>query len=547
MRGPANYRVLAYSIGASLAIAFAVVAGLMIDNPWEILVKDSLRPLAILAAVAVVGPTVCHLVWRRWLPLFPVALYGLFQLRFINDLIPQVPLSGVVSLSALGVALAVLYFALRRISVQIAARRVLLVCAAMAIGTGIVIAPQLVSSLVAAASIGETPRSVINDEFAEKTLSASSRAPPAIDTLPDIIYVVPDRYPNKSTLLREYGYDNSDFYRDLRSRGFAFTEESWSNYPRTFESLASTLNGGYLDPLTSLYGSRTSDQRPVYRLLEDNIVQDRLRRAGYSFVHFGNWWNPARQNRNADENYLGYSPSTPFHLKLQRVEQSLLSKTMLTSAIQKLQKSSEPYECDRIRNQLERLRSIGNESRPMFIYVHLTVPHPPIVADADGKCLAQPIAYAQIPWDQYRQAFLQYLRFFNREIIDIIDQQRHRRDSSGRELIFVIQSDEGPFRKPRQSRLDTVGFLTYSDRELRTKVGNINAISIPPRFNAPLDDLRTPINNWRLIFNAILDADLSMLPHKSFVFRDMEHIFEFHNISGTLGLIDKGEPGPLLE
>ena len=63
---------------------------------------------------------------------------------------------------------------------------------------------------------------------------------------PDIYFLVFDRYGGLKTLLKEYQYDNSPFYDELKKRGFEVNEESHSNYPRTMLSMASALNCEYL-------------------------------------------------------------------------------------------------------------------------------------------------------------------------------------------------------------------------------------------------------------------------------------------------------------
>ena len=80
--------------------------------------------------------------------------------------------------------------------------------------------------------------------------------------------MVPDRYPSAGTLDREFGMDNRRFYAALRTRGFAVSENAHANYPKTFLSLASTLNGGYLESFAASYGAGSGDKRPVHDALE---------------------------------------------------------------------------------------------------------------------------------------------------------------------------------------------------------------------------------------------------------------------------------------
>lgn len=524
-----SWKELAYSVGASIALALAVVAGLMIENPYEVSLRDTVRPLLVLAGVAIIGTFLAGLVHRRLMPIFAAALYAFFQYAPLRELIPYDRWDGVMTVAILALALCGLFLVLRRLDRLRAARLVFLVSAAVGIGSAAVVATQVFDELFAA------PVPVIDQEFATRSLAAAEAAGKIPDELPDIIYVVPDRYPNATTLQVEYGYDNSAFYRELRARGFVLREDAWANYPLTFVSLASTLNGGYLEPLRAAYGPRSADRRPVYRLIEQNVVQDRLRRAGYRYVHLGGWWEPTRTSRYAHENYLGYPPQALLE-RLPEFEWALVRKTILPTIFHRLGSGAEDYECVRLKRQLERLRSIGNERRPVFAFVHMFIPHPPITMDADGTCL--PRALRADNWERFKAGFIQYVQHLNAQLLDIVDEQLRRRADSGRKLIFVIQSDEGPYTKP-MAQYDDYEFARMSDRDLKMKMGIVNAILLPQDLKTNVGSLRTPINNWRVIFNAVFGTELTMLPDSAFVYQggsEWEHVFDFANVSPALGL-----------
>ena len=86
------------------------------------------------------------------------------------------------------------------------------------------------------------------------------------DELPDIYYLIFDRYANSKTLKEYYGYDNSDFLNFLKEKGFYIASESKNNYPGSDLSLSSSLNMGYLDYLLE---KGPVKKRVIYRLLQD--------------------------------------------------------------------------------------------------------------------------------------------------------------------------------------------------------------------------------------------------------------------------------------
>jgi hypothetical protein len=534
----ANRMATIYSAAAGIAGAVSVVLGLMVENPGQIAISATLTSITILSIIAVLGAITCALAWPRLLPLFPIVLYGMFQLRSLDKALPQIPFSSAITFFGCFVALFGLYMLLRKTSLLVAARGVFFVSMASAAGTGVVVAPEIYEDLLPTLH-------VVDREFTEKTLAAITKTVPSARKLPDIIYIIPDRYPNNATLLREYGYDNSKFFHELRKRGFAIAENAFANYPKTFASVASTSNGGYINSLKQHYGPQSPNKLPVFRLLINNIVQNRLRRAGYRYLHMGNWWDPAWKNPHADENFLGYLPTAPRYLHLPQVEQMLLKKSLLTKVIAKAQSPSKTYECERVKNQLNRLHSVGNTEKPVFAYFHGVIPHPPILTTSDGSCLPKPINFWSAPWPEFKSAFVNFMEFFNQEILEIIDKQRQRRGKDGRDLIFVIQSDEGPFPKAlyrSYSQPQEFDYFEVPERELRMKLGNINAMLMPPNLKPAHNYLQTPINNWRIIFNAIFNAQLKMLPHKIYVHRDNKHVYDYKDVSYLLAAPGSGAP-----
>lgn len=540
---PSNKKSLTFSIIAGLAAVIAVLSGLMVENPGMIPVSDTLRALVVLGSTAVVGSFICHAIWPRMLPIFPIMLYGLFQLRSLDAMLPQIKFSSFIAFSLTTTFITILYFTLRRTTILAGTQLICFVAIAAALSTA---APSAMRKVTSTASLTLSSGTLINEEFARNTVPASPLSQAEKENLPDIIYVIPDRYPNSETLRTKFGYDNSQFYQKLRGRGFVLTENAQANYGRSFVSLASMLNSGYLDKMTELYGAASTDRLPIFKLIENNIVQKRLRQIGYRFIQYGNWWAPSQKNINADENFMGFLPTAPLHARLPRIEQILFQKSMLSKVTDKLIPSSKSYECERIKNQLTQLRSVGNKSKPVFLFFHAIIPHPPIQTDANGNCLKLPLIFYNTSWEKYKDAFLQYLKYFNQQILEVIDEQNSRRKNNGRNLIFVIQSDEGPYPKAKHLTLKPAiakakrlsltppppyNYFAAPPDELRMRFGIINAMLGPADTNA---NLQTPINNWRIIFNKVLGTNLKKLPHRSFVFQDENNFLDFREITDIL-------------
>src|SRR3989344_5967622 len=132
--------------------------------------------------------------------------------------------------------------------------------------------------------------------FNIETADASSKK------LPDIYYLIFDRYGRSDTLKNVYDFDNSDFISYLKKRGFFVPSRSWANYTQTYLSLASSLNMQYLDSLVEELGQDAQDVRPLAAMIEDYQVLRFLKSRGYTYIHAGSWWAPTALNRYAYKN-----------------------------------------------------------------------------------------------------------------------------------------------------------------------------------------------------------------------------------------------------
>ena len=325
---------------------------------------DVVRSLAVLSCLAVLATVALMVVSPPLGRVFPAALYGYFAFSGIRDLLPDFEYQHIVAYGAVVAAPMALHRILRRIDRLRGATYALAIAAAIASATFAAIAP----------SFFYTAPPAIADDFRDATLVAVTRHGDATASLPDIIYMVPDRYPSAGTLDREFGMDNRRFYAALRTRGFLVSESAHANYPKTFLSLASTLNGGYLESFAASYGAGSRDKRPVHDALEDNLAQKRLRQLGYRFHNFGNWWEPTRVNRWADVNDSGYATDS---FNLSEFERALLRKTPTLNIVRQFADFGDEGECRRIQRKFQRLEEVGNGPEPVFAFAHMLVPHSP--------------------------------------------------------------------------------------------------------------------------------------------------------------------------
>lgn len=316
------------------------------------------------------------------------------------------------------------------------------------------------------------------------------------DELPDIYYLVFDRYASSNTLEEYYGYDNSDFINYLKEKDFYIATESKNNYPGSDLSLSSSLNMAYLDYLLE---DGPIKKRVVYRLLQDFKVWRLLKSAGYKYFHFGSWWEATRTNKYADYNFRGsglVNLSRDFSLKfLGTTVLTHFSKSKLVSISHR----------DRVLRKFDELAKIPESKGPKFIFSHILIPHHPFVFDQDGKDPSKKYGAKRSRKDSY----LAQLEFTNKKIKWLCDKIL---ETSKNPPIIILQSDEGP----QEDELPVYELIKFKGIERLKKMFRIrrrifNAYYLPDVNRNLLYETITPVNTFRLIFNLYFSANYELL------------------------------------
>ncbi len=332
--------------------------------------------------------------------------------------------------------------------------------------------------------------------------------------LPNIIYIVPDRYGNLASLKQNFNFDNSSFYKSLKERSFVTNDESRSNYPFTELSLSSTLNNAYLT-----YSDENINESSLYPLIKNSSAFRKIKDLGYKFYNFDNWWFGSNSISYADYNFMKLNESSlskPLdHLyKIQTPIHSIL-KTIFgdREALSQCELMSHYFE------EIENIISSASD-QPKFIFAHMLAPHEPYLFNEKGECNldaiqfsnTDPALYSEIElWESRVDFYLQYLMFVNKKMLELFDKAKKE---SSRDFIFVIQSDEGPYPK---CFLENVSgnYSECSHKDWETKIGIINAMYFSSIGNLDESDLVSPINNFNIIFTKL---DKNDYPKKEHIF-----------------------------
>ena len=376
---------------------------------------------------------------------------------------------------------------------------------------------SLAGNMVAVASV--------LDPAAEEKIVELDPADP--QDLPDVYYIILDRYAGSTGLAEAYDFDNEPFLTALEERGFAVPRNAHANYVKTPFSLASSLNMELLDA-DALRAEADSDQdrEPIHRVLGGHLaVPVVLKQLGYRYFHVANWWTPTGTNVDADRTFR-YEGQDEFS--------TVLAQTTLLRAITEPEAApTDPWDWRVLRKHsqyaLDRLDEIPVLPGPKFVFAHLLIPHDPYVFDRDGSFMDREQVAAQGQPESYRRQ----LSYLNDRLLQLVDRIIA---GSGDDAVIMLQADEGPF--PARYRANEWAFQWQdaTDAELEEKFGILFAMRVPGADleAAGLHDAITPVNTFRIIFNARFGTDLPLLPDRIWAHENLRHFYDFFEITDRL-------------
>jgi FtsH-binding integral membrane protein len=339
------------------------------------------------------------------------------------------------------------------------------------------------------------------------------------ETLPDIYYIIPDRYGSTSSLEENFQFDNSEFVDYLTNKGFYVATDGHSNYSRTFASLASSLNMKYINDLADQLGENFGYNYPMWQLIKDNGVQSLLKSKGYKFINLADQWDGTRWNANADVNYNLYvQPEFPMLLFRKTLAYPFLQKLGIVEGDREMHMKNTLYLFDK-------LAEIPKMQGPIFAFAHLRLPHDPYVFNSDGS-------YKSLQEEQqnsYRDNYVEQLEFANSKLESFVDTLL---TDSRVPPIIIIQADEGPFpfSEPWLGEKATKAGLEI-------KMGILNAYYLPGVAKEALYPSITPVNSFRLIFNLYFDAGFKLLDDKNYAYDEgypYKFVYRFIDVTDKL-------------
>jgi len=269
-----------------------------------------------------------------------------------------------------------------------------------------------------------------------------------------------------------------------------------------------------------------TDRKPIHRVLRDHLaVPSALKEIGYQFLQVANWWAPTSTYADTDRIFR-YAGQDEFS--------TVLEQTTLLRAFNEPETASrEPFDIkviyENVRFTLDTLDEIPGIPGPKFVFAHLLIPHDPYVFDTDGSFMDARQVAGQGIVDSYRRQ----LQYANARMLHLVDRINA---TAGEDAVIMLQADEGPFPARYQADAWRFDWRDATDEELEEKFGILFAMRVP---GADLGaegfhDAITPVNAFRIIFNARFGTDLPLLPDRIWAHEDLYHFYDFFEITDRL-------------
>jgi hypothetical protein len=323
---------------------------------------------------------------------------------------------------------------------------------------------------------------------------------------PNMYLIMLDGYPRADTLRDTFEYDNGAFLRALEGMGFEISGEAHSNYNKTWLTLASLLNGAYIDDMLGDQPIPTDDDshiRWLYALINQARLLEIPRARGYEIVAIPVPITTTGLTSAADE-YIDNGYIT--ELEATMIVSSPLTQLMRSQAASLLLDS----QAAAIRDALETTAAVAErkDGTRRLMLTQVQSPHPPfalVPTDSQSRmpdCFPDHCSFWQATTEELRFSVDEYgeririqLDVLNRLVLEAVE----RIVAADPDAVVVLWSDHG---------------LRYSlaDRaeHFRTFIA-ARTPGAPDLF--PADE--SPVNMLRRLFGKYFGTDTDPLPYRA--------------------------------
>jgi hypothetical protein len=345
-----------------------------------------------------------------------------------------------------------------------------------------------------------TTRSASNTTNGKMALNGKSKPVEGQDgrysQRPPVYLIILDEYLGNESLLAYYNYPNHSFQSYLTDNGFHIVKKPNSNYNWTIFSMSSMFNMDYLRDIGKPVFTNHYAYKKALRLIEHNRTCSLFVNLGYtvknkSFFYF-NGEIPAYSNGLLPDKMDLVQHQTMYYRVVSALPDLLADQANWKYFANRKVALAE-------RNNMKMIEDVLREapvdmSTPTFTYLHLLMPHNPILRDSMGKRLRTPTGeLINDPPEKPEEAYLGYLVYTNKVISNFITNLKRLTQNKA---VILLMSDHGSKSLGREN--DAYSF------------NNLHAVYLPDGDYKEWYDGVTNVNAFPLLFRTLYGLDIPL-------------------------------------
>jgi len=350
---------------------------------------------------------------------------------------------------------------------------------------------------------------------ADTTIETFSPIQGTVKNYPDVYYIVLDGYMGSNTLKKFLNHDNQEFISYLDNKGFNVNQNAYSNYHGTVLSITSTFNMRYLNFLTEepIKQEELSTNQSILfynarvpipeKMIAENTIMQNFKSAGYKIINI---------QKPFENEMLASSPLIDLVMceRSKYIDSELLSMAIKTSVLVFLLEKWEQQDLrDAALCQFSELPKQHQKfDEPIFIYSHILIPHPPYLFGPEGEAVSSVRPQGLESWEN-KEGYVNSVKFTNKKIMQIVEQLL---TESAKPPVIIIQADHG------------TGFdfesSNPSNESIEQKMSILSAYYLPDIEKNLSNDVITPVNTFRIIFNSYFNTNYDLLENKIYLSDD---------------------------
>lgn len=313
---------------------------------------------------------------------------------------------------------------------------------------------------------------------------------------PDIYYILLDGYGGTKRMKQDLNFDNYYFLSELNERGFSTSDSSTGNYPSTKWHTTALLNMNYL-PAKEIEQSDQEYYSTIFDMFHTNETMRNFHHLDYKIISLQRDGTVKSEFLYNDQIFC-----LDEELNQSRFTQMLLRTTILNYFNNQL--VINVYRDTVLCGFSEISQFTLENEKPVFVYMHLAIPHPPYVFGPNGEFVFGSKAQTEEGSFVDEKRYVDSIIFVNKKVLETVDEILQNNENS----IIIVQSDHG---------YDFgIDYENPSELSLKQRFSTLNAIYLPDKNPEILYDQKTPVNTFRIIFNEYFGATYPILEDRMY-------------------------------